>query len=95
MAISLPLGILLKACAQPFRTIIENAGLNPEVIINGLPEGNESGYDARSDQYVNMIESGIIDPLKVTRCALDQSVSISSLMLTTECILSEQQVDKK
>lgn len=87
--------ILLTACAQPFRTIIENAGLNPEVIINSLPEGNESGYDARSDQYVNMIESGIIDPLKVTRCALDQSVSISSLMLTTECILSEQQVDKK
>jgi len=60
------------------------------VIINNLPEGFESGYDARADQYVNMIESGIIDPLKVTRCALDQSVSISSLMLTTECILSEQ-----
>jgi len=55
-----------------------------------LPEGFESGYDARTNQYVNMIESGIIDPLKVTRCALDQSVSISSLMLTTECILSEQ-----
>jgi len=87
--------ILLKACSQPFRTIIENSGLNPEVIINGIPDGSENGYDARSDQYVNMIESGIIDPLKVTRCALDQSVSISSLMLTTECILSEQQVDKK
>jgi chaperonin GroEL len=82
--------ILLKACSQPFSTIIENAGLNPEVIINNLPDGVESGYDARTDQYVNMIESGIIDPLKVTRCALDQSVSISSLMLTTECILSEQ-----
>jgi len=84
--------ILLKACSQPFSTIIENAGLNPEVIINNLPDGVESGYDARTDQYVNMIESGIIDPLKVTRCALDQSVSISSLMLTTECILSEQKL---
>ena len=82
--------ILLKACSKPFRTIIENAGLNPEVIINGLPEGLESGYDARNDKYVNMIDSGIIDPLKVTRCALDQAVSISSLLLTTECILSEQ-----
>ncbi len=82
--------ILLKACAQPFRTIIENAGSNPEVIINNLPDGIDMGYDARTDTYVNMIESGIIDPLKVTRCALDQSVSISSLMLTTECILSEQ-----
>ena len=87
--------ILLNACAQPFRTIIENAGLSPEVIINGIPEGQDQGYDARTNQYVNMIESGIIDPLKVTRCALDQSVSISSLMLTTECILSEQIVDKK
>lgn len=87
--------ILLKACAQPFRTIIENAGLSPEVIINGIPEGQDQGYDARTNQYVNMIESGIIDPLKVTRCALDQAVSISSLMLTTECILSEQIVDKK
>ena len=82
--------ILLKACAQPFTTIIENAGLNAEVVINNLPNDKNSGYDARTDQYVNMIESGIIDPLKVTRCALDQSVSISSLMLTTECILSEQ-----
>jgi chaperonin GroEL len=83
--------ILLKACSQPFRTIIENAGLNPEVIINNLPKDDENmGYNARTDKYVNMIESGIIDPLKVTRCALDQSVSISSLMLTTECILSEQ-----
>lgn len=84
--------ILLKACSQPFRTIIENAGSNPEVIINNLPDGIETGYDARTSTYVNMIESGIIDPLKVTRCALDQSVSISSLMLTTECILSEQKI---
>ena len=65
--------------------------MNPEVIINNLPKDDENmGYNARTDKYVNMIESGIIDPLKVTRCALDQSVSISSLMLTTECILSEQ-----
>jgi len=82
--------ILLKACSQPFRTIIENAGLNPEVVINNLPDNSEAGYDARTDEYVDMVTSGIIDPLKVTRCALDQSVSISGLMLTTECILSEQ-----
>jgi len=82
--------ILLKACSQPFRTIIENAGLNPEVVINNLPDNGEAGYDARTDEYVDMVTSGIIDPLKVTRCALDQSVSISGLMLTTECILSEQ-----
>jgi chaperonin GroEL len=82
--------ILLKACAQPFKIILENAGLNPEVIINKLPDGINHGYDARQDKYVDMIETGIIDPLKVTRCALDQAVSISSLLLTTECILSEQ-----
>lgn len=86
--------ILLKACAQPFKTIVENAGLNPEVIINNLPEGMEHGYDARNDKYVNMISTGIIDPLKVSRCALDQAVSISSLLLTTECILSEQKTNE-
>jgi len=82
--------ILLKACSQPFKIILENAGLNPEVIINKLPDGINYGYDVRQDKYVDMIETGIIDPLKVTRCALDQAVSISSLLLTTECILSEQ-----
>ena len=81
--------ILMEACIQPFKAIVENAGLNPDVIINGLNDDANGGYDARNNKYVNMIDAGIIDPLKVTRSALENSVSIASLLITTECILSE------
>ena len=82
--------ILLNACKQPFFSIIENAGKNPEVIMKDLSEDPLNGYNARTSEYVDMIQEGIIDPLKVTRSALENSVSIGSLLLTTECILSEQ-----
>jgi chaperonin GroEL len=82
--------ILIDACKQPFFSIIDNAGKNPEVIMKDLSEDTVNGYNARTGKYVNMIEEGIIDPLKVTRSALEHSVSIGSLLLTTECILSEQ-----
>ena len=81
--------ILIDACKQPFNLIIENTGLNPDVIIKDLSNGMYDGYDARNAKYVDMIEAGIIDPLKVTRSALENSVSIGSLLITTECILSE------
>jgi chaperonin GroEL len=81
--------ILIDACHYPFKAIIENAGLNPEVIIKDLSVDQNNGYDARNNKYVDMIEAGIIDPLKVTRSALENSVSIASLLITTECILSE------
>lgn len=81
--------ILIDACLQPFKSIIENAGLNSEVIIKDLSDDQDAGYDARNNEYTNMIDAGIIDPLKVTRSALENSVSIASLLITTECILSE------
>ena len=63
------------------------------MIKNKIVETNDPqyGYDARKNQYVNMIEAGIIDPAKVTRSALENAVSIASLMLTTECTLMEEQ----
>jgi chaperonin GroEL len=82
--------ILLDACKEPFNTIMSNAGLNGEVIARDLPEGFSMGYDARNNKYVDMIKEGVIDPAKVTRSALENAVSIAGLMLTTECVLSEQ-----
>jgi chaperonin GroEL len=84
--------ILLESCEAPLSAILANAGMSFDVIKNKLVEGNEPqyGYDARNAQYVNMIDSGIIDPAKVTRSALENAVSIAGLMLTTECTLMEE-----
>lgn len=84
--------ILLSACKEPFNTILNNAGKTPEVIAKEITESNNYnfGYDARSGKYTDMIEAGIIDPAKVTRSAIENSASISGLMLTTECVLMEE-----
>lgn len=85
--------ILLESCESPLSAILANAGTNFEVVKNKIIEFNnpQYGYDARNAQYVNMIDSGIIDPAKVTRSALENAVSIAGLMLTTECTLMEEQ----
>jgi chaperonin GroEL len=87
--------ILLEACKAPFSTILSNAGLNSEVISKDLiMEVYSQGYDARENRFVDMIEAGIIDPAKVTRTAIENSASIASLMLTTECVLIEKSDSK-
>jgi len=81
--------IVVSACKAPFNIIMENAGLNAEVIWNKLDSNNDSeGFDARSGKVVDMFEAGIIDPAKVTRVALEKAVSIASTMLTTECLIT-------
>ena len=84
--------ILLESCEAPLAAILANAGISFDVIKNKIVEANDPqyGYDARNAQYVNMIDSGIIDPAKVTRSALENAVSIAGLMLTTECTLMEE-----
>tara|TARA_R100001594_G_scaffold139198_1_gene183383 strand:+ start:1945 stop:3540 length:1596 start_codon:yes stop_codon:yes gene_type:complete len=79
--------IIIKSCHAPFNTIMENAGLNADVIYNKLDGTN--GYDARTDEVVDMMESGIIDPVKVTRIALEKAASVAGTMLTTECVVIE------
>ena len=80
--------LLLKACESPLRTIVENAGLNGDVIINEIDKSaDEIGYDAKNQEYVNMIEAGIIDPKKVTRVALENAASVSGMILTTEAVI--------
>lgn len=86
--------ILLESCKDPFNTIISNAGKNPEVIAQGLSSKYTSGYNSRTGIYVDMLESGIIDPTKVTRSAIENASSIAGLMITTECILMEQNLNQ-
>ena len=92
--------ILIKACHAPFNTIMKNAGLNADVIWNKILGGTgnhikpEHGYDARTDEVVDMIETGIIDPVKVTRIALEKAASVAGTMLTTECVMIDIKEDK-
>lgn len=80
--------IVARAIEAPLRTIVENAGGEGSVVINKILEGKKNfGYDAKSEQYVDMLKAGIIDPKKVTRIALENAASVAGMILTTECAL--------
>lgn len=82
--------ILRKALEVPIRQIAQNAGKDGSVIIEEIKRKEKGvGYDAASDKYVNMIDAGIIDPLKVTRSALQNAVSVASMILTTETVVTD------
>jgi len=82
--------ILRKALEMPIRQIAVNAGKDGSVIIEEIKKKDKGiGYDAAKDQYVDMIKAGIIDPLKVTRSALQNAVSVASMLLTTEAIITD------
>jgi len=78
--------IIESACHAPFNAIMDNAGLNPEVIFNKLTK--LKGFDARTEKVVDMYDAGIIDPVKVTRVALEKAASVAGTMLTTECVVT-------
>lgn len=80
--------IVSRAVEAPLRTIVENAGLEGSVVVAKVSEGKDDfGYNAKTDEYVNMLKAGIIDPKKVTRVALENAASVSGMILTTECAL--------
>jgi len=82
--------ILRKALEMPIRQIAQNAGKDGSVIIEEIKRKEKGvGYDAANDKYVNMIDAGIIDPLKVTRSALQNAVSVASMILTTETVVTD------
>ncbi|AZJ36833.1 MULTISPECIES: chaperonin GroEL [Tenacibaculum] len=86
--------IVNRAIESPLRTIVENAGGEGSVVINKVLEENQNfGYDAKSEQYVDMLEAGIIDPKKVTRVALENAASVAGMILTTECALVDIKED--
>ena len=82
--------IVAKALEAPLRTIVENAGLEGSVVIQQVEElGEGMGFDAVSEQYVDMMEEGIIDPVKVTKSALQNAVSVAATLLTTEAAVAD------
>jgi len=88
--------VIKRALEEPFRQIVFNAGLEPSVLLNDVRQkGGSYGFDARTEKPADMIESGIIDPAKVTKQALLNASSIAGLMLTTEALISEIKEEEK
>jgi len=82
--------IVLRALEEPLRQIVANAGGEPSVVLNKVLEGKDSfGYNAATGEYGDLIEMGVLDPTKVTRCALQNAASIASLILTTDAMIAE------
>ncbi len=87
--------IVKRAIEEPLRQIVANAGGEGSVIVAKVAEGTgDFGYNAKTDEYVNMLEAGIIDPTKVTRVALENAASVSGMLLTTECVITEVKKDE-
>ncbi len=82
--------IVKRAIEEPLRQIVANAGGEGSVIVAKVEEGSgDFGFNAKSDEYVNMYEAGIIDPTKVVRVALENAASVAGMLLTTECVITE------
>ncbi len=89
------IAIVRRALEEPLRMIVENAGIEGSIVVQKVKEGKEDfGYNARTEVYENLYQSGVIDPTKVTRVALENAASIASMLLTTECVLAEIKEEK-
>jgi chaperonin GroEL len=87
--------IVKRSVEEPLRQIVSNGGKEGAVIVQKVKEGkNDYGYNARTDEYVNLYEAGIIDPTKVTRIAIENAASIASMLLTTECVIADSPEDE-
>ncbi|WP_291860924.1 chaperonin GroEL [Marinilabilia sp.] len=87
--------IVKRAIEEPLRQIVANAGKEGAVVVQKVKEGKDAfGYNARIDEYQDFFESGVIDPAKVTRVALENAASIAGMFLTTECVLVEEKEDE-
>lgn len=98
--------IVYRACAEPLKQIAENAGINGEVVLNKVKDGqllgedgkpvenqkNSYGYDAANERYTDVVAAGIIDPTKVTRLALENAASVAGMILTTHATVIEKRV---
>ena len=93
----LGLQIIREALKEPLRMIAENAGQEGSLVVAKVRElkNNDEGFDALKEEYTNMVESGIIDPTKVVRTALQNAASVAGMMLTTECVISEIPEEKE
>ena len=88
--------IVRRAVEEPIRMIVANAGQEGSVVVNKVKEGKDDyGYNAFTEQYENLVKSGVIDPTKVARTALENAASVASLLLTTEATIVEKPEEKK
>jgi chaperonin GroEL len=88
--------IVRRALEEPLRQIIANAGGEGSIVVQKVMEGSgDFGYNARTETYENLIAAGVIDPKKVSRVALENAASIGSMILTTDCVLSEIKEEEK
>ena len=82
--------IVKRAIEEPLRQIVANAGLEGAIIVQKVKEGEgDFGYNARTDSYENLFETGVIDPAKVSRVALENAASVAGMFLTTECAIAD------
>jgi chaperonin GroEL len=89
------INIVKRALEEPLRQIVENAGIEGSVVVQKVREGKDDfGFNARTEQYENLLSSGVIDPTKVSRIALENAASIAGMLLTTECVVVEVKEDK-
>jgi len=93
--VGIGVAIVRRALEEPLRTIVANAGIEGAIVIQKVLEGKDDyGFNARSETYENLYESGVIDPTKVTRSALENAASIAGLLLTTECVITDEPEEK-
>ena len=90
------ISIVLKALESPIRQIAENAGAEGSIVVGKVSEHKSQtwGFNAQTDEYVDMIEAGIVDPAKVVRTALQDAASVAGLLITTEAMVAEVPKDK-
>ena len=90
------INIVLKALEAPIRQIVENAGVEGSIVVGKIGENKSQtfGFNAQTEQYVDMLEAGIVDPAKVVRTALQDAASVAGLLITTEAMVAELPKDK-
>ena len=83
--------IIMKALEEPLRQIVNNAGIEGSVVLQKVKEGKDDfGFNAATEQYEKLIKSGVIDPTKVARTALENAASVAALLITTEAVVYEK-----
>jgi len=86
------IAIIRRALEEPIRQIVENAGIEGSIVVQKVLERKDDfGFNARTDKYENLLETGVIDPTKVARIALENAASVAGMFLTTECVVAEEE----
>ncbi len=90
------IAIIRRSLEAPLRTIVGNAGIEGSIVVQKVREGKaDFGFNARTEQYENLLAAGVIDPAKVSRVALENAASIASMLLTTECVVADKPEPKQ